>query len=190
MVRLTRELIGTRLQSEPVLSPAARRRQGTSPLPRVLGADSEKGTAMQYVDTIDTRGVTVMRQTDGALLCRLGTQHRWIAPTQLQPGSTVAGEGDVSSMTDPLAVGTGDRVTFPDVLMAGDTGLQLDRYSPLRERMISLRGSRLLLLGILLAPLVMAGYVGLTVLLFLPLLGLRMLFPRRSIVWHVATRSA
>jgi hypothetical protein len=145
---------------------------------------------MQYEDTIDTRGVTVMRQTDGALLCRLGTQHRWIAPTQLQPGSTVAREGDASSMTDPLAVGTGDRVAFPDVLMAGDTGLQLDRYSPLRERMISLRGSRLLLLGMLLAPLVMAGYVGLTVLLFLPLLGLRMMFPRRSIVWHVATRSA
>jgi len=26
-------------------------------------------------------------------------------------------------MTDPLAVGTGDRVTFPHVLLAGDTGL-------------------------------------------------------------------
>ena len=26
-------------------------------------------------------------------------------------------------MTDPLAVGTGDRVTFPHVLMAGDAGL-------------------------------------------------------------------
>ena len=45
--------------------------------------------------------------------------------------------------------------------------------------MISLRGGRLLLLGILLAPLVMAVYVGLTVLLFLPLLGLRRMFPRR-----------
>jgi hypothetical protein len=129
-------------------------------------------------------------------------------------------------MTDPLAVGTGDRVTFPDVLMAGGTGLKylvneqvappsfvvpggerrrmvpsaprqgrhpqvarhepgggvtsMDRYSPLRERMISLRGSRLLLLGILVGPLVMAGYVGLTVLLFLPLLGLRRIFRRRS----------
>ena len=56
----------------------------------------------------------------------------------------------------------------------------MDRYSPLRERMISLRGSRLVLLGILAAPLVMAGYVGLTVLLFLPLLGLRRMFRRRS----------
>jgi len=129
-------------------------------------------------------------------------------------------------MTDPLAVGTGDRVTFPHVLLAGDTGLtylvneqvavppflvpggehrrvvpsaprqgrhpqaarhepgadviSMDRYSPLRERMISLRGSRLLLLGILVAPVVMAGYVGLMVLLFLPLLGLRRIFRRRS----------
>jgi hypothetical protein len=56
----------------------------------------------------------------------------------------------------------------------------MDRYSPLRERMVSLRGGRLLLLGIILAPLVMAGYVGLTLLLFLPLLGLRRMFPRRS----------
>jgi hypothetical protein len=59
-------------------------------------------------------------------------------------------------------------------------GTSMDRYSPLRERMISLRGSRLVLLGILVAPLVMAGYVGLTVLLFLPLLGLRRMFRRRS----------
>jgi hypothetical protein len=56
----------------------------------------------------------------------------------------------------------------------------LNRHSSLRERMISLRGSRLLLLSILAAPLVMAGYVGLTVLVFLPLLGLRRMFPRRS----------
>src|SRR4029077_328279 len=103
-----------------------------------------KGTAMQHENTVESRGVTVMRQTDGALLCRMGNQHRWIAPTQLQPGSTVACEGDVGitsspsgrspsstawspskgSMTAPLAVGTGDRVTFPDVLMAGDTGVK------------------------------------------------------------------
>ena len=128
-------------------------------------------------------------------------------------------------MTDPFAVGTGDSVTFPDALMAGDSGLKclvseqvavpaflvpggehrrvvpsaprqgrhpqvtrhepedgmtsMDRY-PLRERMISLRGSRLLVLGILVAPLVVAGYVGLTVVLVLPLLGLRRIFRRRS----------
>ena len=56
----------------------------------------------------------------------------------------------------------------------------MDRHSPLQERMISLRRSPLLLLGILVAPLVMAGYVGLTVFLFLPLLGLRRMFRRRS----------
>ena len=46
--------------------------------------------------------------------------------------------------------------------------------------MISLRGGHLLLVGILAAPLVIAGYVGLTALFFLPLLGLRKMFPRRS----------
>ena len=50
---------------------------------------------MQNEDTIEIRGVTVMRQTDVALLCRMGNQHRWIAPIQLQPGSTVARQGDV-----------------------------------------------------------------------------------------------
>jgi hypothetical protein len=50
---------------------------------------------MKYEDTIEIRGVTVMRQTDGALLCRMGNQDRWIAPTQLRPGSSVACEGDV-----------------------------------------------------------------------------------------------
>ena len=96
-------------QCEPVLSPAARRRQGTSPLPRVLGADSERGPPLQYEDTIEIRGVTVMRQTDVALLCRMGNQHRWIAPTQLQPGSTVAHSGDVGTIVlkRPFAVEQG-----------------------------------------------------------------------------------
>ena len=56
----------------------------------------------------------------------------------------------------------------------------VDRYSPLRQRGMRLRGSHLLLLGILVAPLVMLGYAGLMVLLILPLLGLRRMFPRRS----------
>src|SRR5439155_13652457 len=68
-----------------------------------------KGTAMQYEDTIEIRGVTVMRQTDGALLCRMGNQHRWIAPAQFQPGRTVAREGDVGTVVlkRPLAVEQG-----------------------------------------------------------------------------------
>jgi hypothetical protein len=74
--------------------------------------------------------------------------------------------------------------------------------------MNGLRGSRPLLMGILVAPLVMAGYLGLTALLILPLLGLRRMFPRRSTssgrrwdgnaplysgvgnLWPAATRSA
>ena len=51
----------------------------------------------------------------------------------------------------------------------------------LRERLLGPGGRRLLLMaGIFVAPLVITGYVGLTVLLFLPLLGLRRMFPRRS----------
>jgi RNA recognition motif-containing protein len=46
--------------------------------------------------------------------------------------------------------------------------------------MIDLRGGRLLFVaGLVAAPLVITGYVGLTLLVFLPLLGLRMIFPRR-----------
>lgn len=76
------------------------------------------------------------------------------------------------------------------------------------ERKIWLRGSRLLLLGIVVGPLVMAGFVGLTLLLFLPLLGLRWMFRGPSMpavvrwdgdapchagvanLWDAATRSA
>jgi hypothetical protein len=46
--------------------------------------------------------------------------------------------------------------------------------------MARLLGGGLLFMGVLAAPLVMAGYVGLTMVIFLPLLGLRKMFPRRS----------
>ena len=64
---------------------------------------------MQFDDTIEIRGVTVMRQADGALLCRMGTQHRWIATSYLQPGSTIACEGDVGIIVleRPFAVEQG-----------------------------------------------------------------------------------
>jgi hypothetical protein len=64
---------------------------------------------MRYEDTFEIRGVTVMRQTESALLCRMGNQHRWIAPTQLQRGSTVEREGDVGTivLTRPFAVEQG-----------------------------------------------------------------------------------
>ena len=78
-------------------------------------------------------------------------------------------------MTDPLVVGTSR-------LELGGGVTSMGRYSLLRERMMSLRGNPLLLLGILVAPLVMAGYVGLTALLFLPLLGLRRIFRGRPAV--------
>ena len=64
---------------------------------------------MQYEDTIEIRGVTVMRQTDMALLCRMGNQQRWIVPTQFQAGSTVVRQGDVGIIVlkRPFAVEQG-----------------------------------------------------------------------------------
>jgi hypothetical protein len=61
---------------------------------------------MQYEDTIEIRGVTVIQQTDLALLCQMGNQHRWIAATQFQPGSTVTRQGDVGRIVlkRPFAV--------------------------------------------------------------------------------------
>ena len=64
---------------------------------------------MRYEDTIEIRGVTVMGQTELALLCRMGKQHRWIAPTHFQPGSTVARQGDMGTIVlkRPFAVEQG-----------------------------------------------------------------------------------
>lgn len=64
---------------------------------------------MKYEDTIEIRGVTVTGETDVAVLCRMGNQERWIAPTQLQPGSTVACLGDAGTVVlkRPFAVAQG-----------------------------------------------------------------------------------
>lgn len=64
---------------------------------------------MKYEDTIEIRGVTVTGETNAALLCRMGNQERWIAPTQLQPGSTVAclGDAGIIVLMRPFAVEQG-----------------------------------------------------------------------------------
>ena len=64
---------------------------------------------MRYEDTIEIRGVTVMRETSVGLLCRMGNQDRWIAATQLQAGSTVACVGDagIIVLNRPFAVEQG-----------------------------------------------------------------------------------
>ena len=55
--------------------------------------------------------------------------------------------------------------------------------------MLGLAGDRLLVMaGILVAALVVTGYVALTVLLFLPLLGLRRMLPRSNDVLTVDRR--
>jgi len=50
-----------------------------------------------------------MRETDLALLCRIGSQHRWIRSAQLLSGSTVERVGDVGTifLSQPFAVEQG-----------------------------------------------------------------------------------
>ena len=110
MVSLTREgdreYVWLRARSQPRSATTA----GYFPFATCARRGLRKGAAtVQYEDTIEIRGVTVMRQTDVALLCRMGNQHRWIAPTQLQPGSTVARPGDVGIVVlkRPFAVEQG-----------------------------------------------------------------------------------
>jgi len=64
---------------------------------------------MRYDDTIEIRGVTVIGQTEVALLCQMGNQQRWIAQTEFRPGSTVGREGDVGIVVlkRPFAVAQG-----------------------------------------------------------------------------------
>jgi hypothetical protein len=50
---------------------------------------------MKDGQTVELRDVTVIRQTDLALLCQIGTKPHWIDPSRLQPGSTVRHAGDV-----------------------------------------------------------------------------------------------
>ena len=55
---------------------------------------------------------------------------------------------------------------------------QVDRHALLRERMGGFRGRLLPMAGVLVAPFVITGYLGLAVLLVLPLVGLRRIFRR------------
>jgi len=92
----------------------------------------------------------------------------------------------------------------------GASVTSIGRHLPLRETMSGLRGNRLplIVVGILVVPLVIMGCVALGVALFLPLLVLRRMFPRRHTPsrlcpddnaplypgvpdpWHAATRTA
>src|SRR5256885_1906425 len=64
---------------------------------------------MRYEDTIEIRGVTVIGQTEVALLCQMGNQQRWIAQTEFRPGSTVGREGDVGIVVLIRAASEGRR---------------------------------------------------------------------------------
>ena len=45
--------------------------------------------------TVEFGDVSVMRETETALLCRIGEKFRWVAHSRLQPGSTVEHAGDL-----------------------------------------------------------------------------------------------
>jgi len=83
-VRLTWELIGTTLQCEPVLSPAARRREGASPLPTCARRGLRKENRAMATDDADDlvpfQEVRVIRSTAPALLCRIGEKSVWRPP--------------------------------------------------------------------------------------------------------------
>ena len=53
------------------------------------------GPAVEFGD------VSVMRQTETALLCRIGEKFRWVAHSRLQPGSTVEHPGDLGVLVLP-----------------------------------------------------------------------------------------
>jgi hypothetical protein len=79
-----------------------------------------------------------------------------------------------------LQVDSGAHLTVRHRRHSPEAGVTSAHHSrPLLATMLGLGGGRLLLMaGILVAALVFTGYVALTVLLFLPLVGLRMMFPR------------
>jgi len=61
----------------------------------VLGADSERTRATAQEETVEIRGVTLLRKTPFVLLCQIGNREHWIAPSRLMPGSTLRHPGDV-----------------------------------------------------------------------------------------------
>jgi hypothetical protein len=50
---------------------------------------------MDHGRTVEIQGVVLLQQTSLALLCQIGTRKHWIAPSRLQPGSTLHRSGDV-----------------------------------------------------------------------------------------------
>lgn len=72
----------------------------------------------------------------------------------------------------PVQAGTG-QLLATNRTRAGDAAtIPSDLYVPGNRALVAA--------GVLAAPLVFAGYVGLTMLLILPLLGLRTIFPRTA----------
>ncbi len=84
-VRRARSSIADSTRScEPVLSPAARRREGTSPLPTCARRGLRKENRAMATDDADDlvpfQEVRVIRSTAPALLCRIGEKSVWRPP--------------------------------------------------------------------------------------------------------------
>jgi hypothetical protein len=57
---------------------------------------------MAQAPTVEFGDVLVMRETETALLCRIGEKCRWVARSRPQPGSTVQHPGDLGVLVLPL----------------------------------------------------------------------------------------
>ena len=51
--------------------------------------------------TVEFGDVSVMRETETKLLCRIGEKCRWVAHSRLRPGSTVQHPGDLGVLVLP-----------------------------------------------------------------------------------------
>jgi hypothetical protein len=55
--------------------------------------------------TVEFRDVFVVRDTETALLCRIGEKSHWVVHGRLQPGSTVQHPGDLGVLVLPWDFG-------------------------------------------------------------------------------------
>jgi hypothetical protein len=88
-VSLTSGLIGTTLRGEPVLSPAARRRQGTFPFATCARRGLRRRPRLAHAATVEFGDVFILQETRLALHYRIGKASHWVARRRLQqrPGA-------------------------------------------------------------------------------------------------------
>jgi len=97
MVSLTREGDREYIWREPFSARSATT-AGYFPFATCARRGLRKGTASAVRGHDRDSGVTVMRQTDVALLCQMGNQHRWIAPASSSRAARSRARGDVGTI--------------------------------------------------------------------------------------------